>query len=141
MNIQIISKNSDEESKYVRFKLIEFNANQLPDNIKDNYEEINLNVKDPEGNIIAGILSVFCWTWLEVDILWVDENYRGQGYGSRLLIEVEKIAKDKGCTFIKLNTFSFQAPDFYKKHGYKVIAVIDNAPKGHKHYYLIKELN
>lgn len=42
MNIQIISKNSDEESKYVRFKLIEFNANQLPDNIKDNYEEINL---------------------------------------------------------------------------------------------------
>ncbi|GIO41595.1 GNAT family N-acetyltransferase [Paenibacillus apis] len=141
MNIQIISKNSDEESKYVRFKLIEFNANQLPDNIKDNYEEINLNVKDPEGNIIAGILSVFCWTWLEVDILWVDENYRGQGYGSRLLIEVEKIAKDKGCTFIKLNTFSFQAPDFYKKHGYKVIAAIDNAPKGHKHYYLIKELN
>lgn len=141
MNIQIISKNSDEESKYVRFKLIEFNANQLPDNIKDNYEEINLNVKDPEGNIIAGILSVFCWTWLEVDILWVDENYREQGYGSRLLIEVEKIAKDKGCTFIKLNTFSFQAPDFYKKHGYKVIAAIDNAPKGHKHYYLIKELN
>lgn len=78
---------------------------------------------------------------MEVDILWVDENYRGQGYGSRLLIEVEKIAKDKGCTFIKLNTFSFQAPDFYKKHGYKVIAAIDNAPKGHKHYYLIKELN
>lgn len=141
MNIQIVSKNSDEESKYVRFKLIEFNANQLPDDIKDNYEEINLNVKDPEGNIIAGILSVFCWTWLEVDILWVNENYRGQGYGSRLLIEVEKIAKDKGCTFIKLNTFSFQAPDFYKKYGYKVIAAIDNAPKGHKHYYLIKELN
>lgn len=141
MNIQIVSKNSDEESKYVRLKIIEFNANQLPDDIKDNYEEINLNVKDPEGNIIAGILSVFCWTWLEVDILWVDENYRGQGYGSRLLIEVEKIVKDKGCTFIKLNTFSFQAPDFYKKYGYKVIAAIDNAPKGHKHYYLIKELN
>lgn len=141
MNSQNISKNSDEESKYVRHKLIEYNASKLSDKFKNNYEEINLNIKDPAGNIIAGILSVFCWTWLEIDILWVDDKYRDQGYGSRLLVEVEKIAKEKKCTFIKLNTFSFQAPGFYKKYGYREIAVIDNAPKGHKHYFFMKELS
>ncbi|WP_213518305.1 GNAT family N-acetyltransferase [Paenibacillus montaniterrae] len=136
----MISKSTEEESKYVRTKLIEFNASQLPDDIKNRYEEINLNIKDENNQIIGGVLSVLCWNWLEVDILWIDQTQRHQGHGSKLLMEIERIAREKECTFIKLNTFSFQAPNFYKKHGYQVIAIIDNAPKGHKHYYLMKEL-
>ncbi|GIO31707.1 MULTISPECIES: GNAT family N-acetyltransferase [Paenibacillus] len=136
----MISRSSNEESSYVRNKLIEFNAGQLPDDLKNRYEEINLHVRDGEGNIIAGLLSVMCWNWLEVDILWVDPRYRKQGQGSKLLMEAEKIAREKGCTFIKLNTFSFQAPEFYKKHGYREIAVIDDAPRGFKHYYFKKDL-
>lgn len=140
MNQPAIFRSSDEESRYVRNRLIEFNAGQLPDDLKNRYEEINLHLKDDEGNVIAGLLSVLCWNWLEVDILWVDARYRKQGQGSKLLMEAEKIAREKGCTFIKLNTFSFQAPDFYKKHGYREIAVIDDAPRGFKHYYFMKEL-
>jgi len=140
MNQPAIFRSSDEESRYVRNRLIEFNAGQLPDDLKNRYEEINLHLKDDEGNVIAGLLSVLCWNWLEVDILWVDSLYRKQGQGSKLLMEAEKIAREKGCTFIKLNTFSFQAPDFYKKHGYREIAVIDDAPRGFKHYYFMKEL-
>ncbi|MDR9856502.1 GNAT family N-acetyltransferase [Paenibacillus sp. VCA1] len=136
----MISRSSKEESSYVRNRLIEFNAGQLPDDLKNRYEEINLHVKDDEGNIIAGLLSVMCWNWLEVDILWVDPRYRKQEQGSKLLMEAEKIAREKGCTFIKLNTFSFQAPEFYKKHGYREIAVIDDAPRGFKHYYFKKDL-
>lgn len=63
-----------------------------------------------------------------------------QGYGTKLLEEAEKISREKNCSFIKLNTFSFQASEFYKKYGYKIIAVIENAPNKFKHYYLKKEL-
>ncbi|MDH6374056.1 hypothetical protein M2444_005900 [Paenibacillus sp. PastF-3] len=43
--------------------------------------------------------------------------------------------------FINLDTFSFQAPEFYKKYGYKVIATIEDAPLGSKHFYYKKDLN
>lgn len=55
-------------------------------------------------------------------------------------MEIEAIAKQKGCTFIKLNTFSFQAPDFYKRFGYDLVCVYDDAPRGFKHYYFKKEM-
>lgn len=101
---------------------------------------MNLCVKDDEEHIIAGLNSVICWNWMEIDILWVDDEHRGSGHGKRLLEEAEEIARSKQCTFIKLNTFSFQALEFYKKYGYKEMAVIENAPLGNKHYYFIKQL-
>ncbi|MGE7612235.1 GNAT family N-acetyltransferase [Paenibacillus sp. NPDC101420] len=129
---------SNEETDYVRKKLIEFNSKQVPNGI---YEEINLCLKDDNGDIVAGINSAICWNWMEIGILWVDDNYRSQGYGKRLLEEAEKVAKAKKCTFIKLDTFSFQAPEFYKKYGYKVIATIEDAPLGSKHFYYKKDLS
>lgn len=96
-------------------------------------------MKNENGEIIAGLNSAVCWR-MEIDILWVEEKARKQGLGKRLLDEAEKIAKSKECTFIKLNTFSFQAPEFYKKYGYKEITIIENAPLGSSHYYLKKDL-
>ncbi|UVI32742.1 GNAT family N-acetyltransferase [Paenibacillus spongiae] len=135
-----ISRSTHEESSYVRNKLIEFNARHVPDDLQNNYQEINLVMKNEQDEIVGGLNSVFCWDWIEVDILWVDESYRGRDYGTRLLKEIEEIAKDKKCTFIKLNTFSFQAPDFYKKQGYRIIGLIEDAPRGHTHYYFKKEI-
>ncbi|MBB3112870.1 GNAT superfamily N-acetyltransferase [Paenibacillus phyllosphaerae] len=86
------------------------------------------------------MLSTLCWNWIEVDILWVDESRRGLGYGTYLLQEIERIAREKGCTMIKLNTFSFQAPEFYRKQGYEQIAVIHDAPTGSSHYYFKKAI-
>lgn len=135
-----ISAGSKEESEYVRKKLIEYNAEHVPDDLKSVYEEINLTVKDAEGRVIGGLLSVHCWNWIEVDILWVDSALRGSGYGTRLLQQIERIAQERKCTFIKLNTFSFQAPDFYRKNGYEEVAVFNNAPTGSKHYYFKKDI-
>lgn len=136
-NHPTIYKGSNEEANYVRNKLIEYNAIHVPNGI---YEEVNLCLKNKNGEIIAGLNSVVCWNWMEIDILWVEEKSRKQGLGKRLLAEAEKIANLKDCTFIKLNTFSFQAPNFYKKYGYKEIAVIENAPLGRNHYYFKKDL-
>ncbi|MGG3836958.1 GNAT family N-acetyltransferase [Paenibacillus dendritiformis] len=126
-----------EESKHVLHKLIEFNAKCVPN---AHLEEVNLCLKDDNGEIVAGLNSAVLWNWMEVDILWVDENHRGEGLGRRLLEEAEQIARAKNCTFIKLNTFSFQAPEFYKKYGYEVVAIFENAPIGCKHYYYKKDL-
>ncbi|KJD47187.1 GNAT family N-acetyltransferase [Paenibacillus terrae] len=135
-----MSRSSRDETRFVRNKLIEFNAKHIPEDIQTRYEEINLTLKNDAGQVIGGLLSVLCWNWVEVDILWIDQSYRGKGYGSQLLGEIEQIAKDKGCAFIQLNTFTFQAPDFYEKYGYEVIGVIDDAPRGFKHYYYKKNI-
>jgi GNAT superfamily N-acetyltransferase len=135
-----IHRSSSEEAQSVRTNLIKFNAQFIAEDLQQNYEEINLHIKDENDEIAGGINSVFCWNWIEVDILWVDDRFRGRGYGSRLLQEIERIAREKQCTFIKLNTFSFQAPEFYRKHGFQEITRIDDAPRGHQHYYFIKYL-
>jgi GNAT superfamily N-acetyltransferase len=135
-----IHRSSSEEAQSVRTNLIKFNAQFIAEDLQQNYEEINLHIKDENDEIAGGINSVFCWNWIEVDILWVDDRFRGRGYGSRLLQEIERIAREKQCTFIKLNTFSFQAPEFYRKHGFQEITRIDDAPRDHQHYYFIKYL-
>lgn len=132
-----IFKGTSDEAREVRNNLIEFNAKHVPN---CTYEDVNLCMKNQNGDIIAGLLSVVCWNWLEINILWIDEQHRRQGLGKKLLDEAERIARSKNCTFIKLNTFSFQAPEFYKKNGYKEIAVIEDAPLGNKHYYFKKDL-
>ncbi|WP_090977098.1 N-acetyltransferase [Paenibacillus sp. CF384] len=129
---------SSDDAAYVRNKLIEFNAKHVPNG---RYEEVNLCLKNDKGEIIAGLNSAVCWNWMEIDILWIQEDNRGKGLGKQLLEEAEQIARAKDCTFIKLNTFSFQAPEFYKKYGYQVIGIIENAPAGNKHYYYKKDLN
>ncbi|MWV44314.1 GNAT family N-acetyltransferase [Paenibacillus sp. HJL G12] len=128
---------TNEEANAVRNKLIEFNSRHVPNGY---YEEIHLCVKDDEGEMMAGLNSTICWNWMEIDILWVDDNHRGQGLGKRLLEEAEQMARAKHCTFIKLNTFSFQAPEFYKKYGYEEMAMIEDAPMGYRHYYFKKNL-
>lgn len=137
MSLSNIVRSTNEDSNYVKNKLIEFNSQHVPNG---RYEEMNFCLKNDKEEIVAGLNSAICWNWMEVDILWIHQDYRGQGYGKKLLHEAEKVARSKNCSFMKLNTFSFQAPDFYKKQGYKVIAIIDNAPTDHKHYYFIKEL-
>ncbi|WP_371264811.1 GNAT family N-acetyltransferase [Paenibacillus sp. BC26] len=133
-----IQAGSSDDAAYVRNKLIEFNARHVPNG---RYEEVNLCLKNDKGEIIAGLNSAVCWNWMEIDILWVHDDHKRQGHGKQLLEEAEQIARAKDCTFIKLNTFSFQAPEFYKKYGYTEIGVIVNAPLGNKHYYYKKDLN
>lgn len=72
-------------------------------------------ITDDNGTIIAGCVArMYCWNVAYIDTLWVDESYRGKGLGAKLLAEVENTAKEKGCYLIHLDTFVFQAKEFYK---------------------------
>lgn len=70
----------------------------------------------------------------------MDESVRKAGYGSKLLEKMEQAAEKNACAFIYLDTFSFQAPDFYQKHGYEVFGTLDHFPEGVKQYFLQKRL-
>lgn len=97
-------------------------------------------VRDGAGQIIAGI-SGYSWAGMaEIEFLWVDDSLRGQGVGSRLLAAVEAEALQRGCALVITSTYSFQAPDFYQRHGYEVVGRIENCPPGHTNYWLKKHL-
>jgi len=83
---------------------------------------------------------MYCWNIIYIDVLWVDQKYRKCGFGTRLLNEIEKIALEENCFLIHLDTFDFQAKDFYQKHGYEVFGVLDDCPESHCRYYLKKKL-
>jgi ribosomal protein S18 acetylase RimI-like enzyme len=56
------------------------------------------------------------------------------------MIDIEKIAREKGLSLIHLDTHAFQAPEFYRKCGYTEFGVLENSPQGYKRYYMKKEL-
>ncbi|WP_196884922.1 GNAT family N-acetyltransferase [Aureivirga sp. CE67] len=103
---------------------------------------LEFHMENEEKEIIGGVLGgIGYWNGLEIKILWVEENYRKEGIGSKLLKHIENIAKEKGATISMLDTFNFQAKDFYLKNGYQIFGEIDNFPEGHQRVYLSKKLN
>lgn len=90
----------------------------------------------------AGGLDAHTWAgWLHVNLLWVDTRHRGSGLGSRLLAEAERAGRAaRDCTRSRVWTWDFQAPEFYKRHGYDVVCVIPDYPPGITEYTLTKDL-
>lgn len=94
----------------------------------------------PDQDIVGGVIAETHWDWLYVNLLWVREDLRGHGYGHRLLTLAEDEARRRGATKAYLDTFSFQAPDFYRRHGYQVFGELREFPPGHQRYFLTKQL-
>jgi GNAT superfamily N-acetyltransferase len=107
---------------------------------RDDGRWLAIFVRDDKGTITAG-LSGWTWAgWLKIANLWVREDLRRHGRGGDLLKAAESEARGRGCTRATLDTYSFQAPDFYQRLGYKIFAAVDDFPPGHKHYTLVKDL-
>jgi GNAT superfamily N-acetyltransferase len=139
-DLNIVQQWNQADSEFIRNKLIEYNMEQLPDKLKTAYEDVSFILKDDLGEIIGGITANIVWHHMHIDFLWVDKSVRGKGYGHELLKRMETLALDKGCRFIFLDTFSFQAPEFYKSNGYEVFGTIEDHPKGFNQYFLHKKL-
>ncbi|RUT56236.1 GNAT family N-acetyltransferase [Clostridium botulinum] len=140
MNNYIIREsNSEEEADLIVDRIVEYNLSKIPGKQEVPLLCINRVIEDTNGEIIAGILSkMYCWNCIYIDVLWIKEEYRKDGLGTKLLKEVEKIAKEKDCHLIHLDTFDFQAKDFYIKHGYEIFGILDQCPENHKRYFMKK---
>jgi GNAT superfamily N-acetyltransferase len=99
---------------------------------------ITVFMRDDEGQIIGGAHGWTALGWLHIDVLWLREDVRGKGLGRQMLEATEAEAKRRGCKFAKLETFSFQAPEFYKKCGYTVFAELEAGE--YRWYFLQKNL-
>jgi GNAT superfamily N-acetyltransferase len=114
-----------------------YNIQQAGD---DKGQTICLVIQGPEEEIVGGVIAATHWDWLYIDLMWIIEDFRGLGYGQRLLELAEDKARQLGAKNAYLDTFSFQAPDFYKKFGYQVFGELLDFPPGHQRYYLTKQL-
>ena len=128
---------TENEIKYIREALNQFNNESVGE---DGHTPLNIVAYDENGNTIGGILGGTYWGWMYVDILWVHENHRRKGIGSKLLRTAEKEAVSRGCHHVHLDTMSWQAPEFYKKHGYEIIGILPDIPNGNQKYLLMKAL-
>jgi GNAT superfamily N-acetyltransferase len=92
------------------------------------------------GQLIGGLWGRTVYDWLFVEFLFVPEQLRGQGLGAMLLRKAEEVALARECIGVCLDSFDFQAPGFYLKHGYEVIAALDSPRRGFKRRILTKRL-
>jgi GNAT superfamily N-acetyltransferase len=91
-------------------------------------QELTVQILDGEGELAAGMSG---WTWgvaAGIAMTWVRGDARGAGLGARLLSDFEAEAKARGCSHVFVTSFTFQAPEFYAKHGYREIFRWEGVP-------------
>ncbi|MET7621869.1 GNAT family N-acetyltransferase [Streptomyces sp. NPDC005408] len=101
---------------------------------------LSVKVVDDADELIGGLSA---WTWgglLGIEMLWVREESRGDGWGSELLLAAEKEARRRGCDRACVSSFTFQAPAFYRRHGYVETGRTLGIPGGAEDVHMYKKL-
>ena len=128
---------SAEDVSVIEDSINEFNMRVTGDH---NWKPVRIFLRDEHGNIRGGIAADLWGGWLDIELLWVDEDLREQGYATQLMQQVEAEARAYGCRNAQVGTHSFQARPFYEKLGYQVIAELEDYPPGHSDFLLRKAL-
>jgi ribosomal protein S18 acetylase RimI-like enzyme len=137
MKIEVCNNPNQALIDFLDNKIIEFNHARRE--INERFP-IAVTIKDKQDNVVAGASGKTFGHWLQLAILWVSEDFRGKNYGSKLLTEIEQVAKARGCQWCLLDTLNIQAMPFYKKHGYKVEWTQESYPLTGCKYYMTKPL-
>ncbi len=101
---------------------------------------VALAAHDAQGILVAGLNGVSHWRWLYVRHLWVEQSQRRRGLGRRLMAETERIARERGCVGLYVDTFDPRAAAFYETLGFTRAGEIADFPPGHARFFLSKLL-
>jgi GNAT superfamily N-acetyltransferase len=104
------------------------------------YSRKVISVRDGKGRLLGGLILQSYWQESYVELLWLAKRARGEGLGEKLIVAAEREARRRGSRLIHLNTYSFQAPGFYEKQGYRRFGEISGSPKGARRYFYVKRL-
>jgi GNAT superfamily N-acetyltransferase len=117
-----------DDVQYLEDRIYEFNsrATEIADG------ELLAFFVHERDRIVAGICGNTWGGTCELRQFWVDEPQRHRGLGTKLFRAAEYEARRM--------TFSFQAPAFYRRHGFEVVATIDDHPRGHQNLLMRKRL-
>lgn len=100
----------------------------------------SVRVTDEAGELAGGLAA---WTWgglCGIELLWVREESRKDGWGSKILRAAEAEARRRGCDRVAVSSFTFQAPGFYQRHGYLETGRTLGIPGGHADVHMFKSL-
>jgi GNAT superfamily N-acetyltransferase len=106
---------------------------------KFDHRPLTLTIRQ-RGKIVAGLAAETFFGWMFVSLLWVSERHRGKGWGSSLIEAAEAEARNRGVRNVYLDSFSFQAPDFYAKLGYREFGRLKEFPAGYDRVWMTKAL-
>ncbi|MFC6019188.1 GNAT family N-acetyltransferase [Plantactinospora solaniradicis] len=107
----------------------------------DDEADLSIRVTDPAGDLVGGLTG---WTWGGcggISLLWIREDRRRQGWGGRLLRAAEDEARRRGCDRMIVSSFEFQAPAFYRRHGYVETGRSEGFPGGYADLHFLKRLD
>lgn len=137
LTIQMESSPAAADILKIQNELRDFNRRYSSD---DNYRSLTIFMRDAEQVLVGGLLGETYWGWLHISVLWIAEHYRGKGFGKKVLDLAENEAIARGCHSVHLDTMSFQAVEFYERHGYTTFGVLNDIPVGHSRHFLMKKL-
>ena len=131
-----------EYRSFIKHKLRSFNDIFSPYHVKSrkegyfSYFDIRLD-EEKKG----GLVGMIYWNLMEIEDMYLSQSHRSQGYGTELLFKAIDIAHEKKLNYILLRTYSFQAKDFFYKHGFRVVGEITDYPPGESFYIMTLVLN
>lgn len=137
VRFRITENVSEEDVEEIHRELKEYNRSH-----RESSESVPIGVfyEGTDGEKKAGLTGEIFGNWLCIEYLWVSEELRGQGFGGKLLEAAEKEALLHGAKYAFVDTFDFQAPGFYRKHGYEQVFALTEYPYTGKRYYYTKRL-
>ena len=92
------------------------------------------------GEVIGGLLGGTSLGLLRIDTFFLPERLRKQGLGTRVIKAAEDEGRRRGCSRALLTTLEFQAPGFYQRHGWEVLAQLDGDPPAPTRFLMTKRL-
>ncbi len=127
---------NENDNAAVREGIVAFNERIIGERDKP----LSIFLKNDLEKIVGGLQAWFDYESIWIDILWVTDDLRKKGYGKELLKTAENEAIKKGCIFSRLDTWSFQAEEFYLKCGYQRVGEIKNHWLSHSKIFFRKNL-
>lgn len=132
-----VEKTYAKARKAILKGLVAYNRSQIG---RRKWKNLAITIRNDAGDIVGGVTGEAWADWLFVQLLWLDEAYRGQDLASRAMDALEDEARAFGAKHAYLDTFSFQARPFYEKRGYQVFGTLENYPDAHSRYWMTKSL-
>jgi len=136
MHFDIPTEPDQTTDDFVANQVRQYNSRFL----QEDFEPLSVYCHKDEATIVGGLTGKTYWNYLDIGYLWVDENYRGGGIASQLILLAEDKARERGCSYSMLDTYQFQALGFYLKHGYETFGTLEGYGDKHERYYLRKTL-
>lgn len=114
--------------------------NDLMTGMNDRQPLAVLIKSNTNGEVLGGMQGRSSLGLLFIDLFYLPPELRRMGIGTEILFRFEEEGRKRGCTAAFLYTISFQAPDFYKKHGWEEFGRIDCKPEGTSRVFMKKSL-